>query len=250
MKIRHLLHDEFDSSQETLSPFDFQQVRPSFLISSDKQQSNGILDQGSTSYDFGKPKEMADNIMSPSAQKYNANDIEFSQFFNEVSSVTSLDNEEKETIKSTSFLPQFQTSVELPPLQSLSNFTTDLQSSFCSSFLVSSKEDILLKDPELWSQFYRVDNEMIITKAGRCIFPLLKFQPVNLDPTVNYSFVIDFVQVSANRYRFKKGSWVCIGLDKRRFLSNNFNKQGGKLPKIGSVCGNPYTHPDSPQPGK
>ncbi|CAG8563035.1 3592_t:CDS:2 [Funneliformis caledonium] len=238
MKIRHLLHDEFDSSQETLSPFDFQQVSPSFLISSDKQQSSEmLLDQGSSSYDFAKPKE----LMSPSIQKYSANEIELPQFFNEVSSV-SLDNEEKETSKSNSF-------IELPPLQSLSNFTTNLHSSFNSPFLVPSKEDILLKDPDLWSQFYRVDNEMIITKAGRCIFPLLKFQPVNLNPTVNYSFVIDFVQVSANRYRYKKGNWVCIGLDKRRFLSNNFNKQGGKLLKVGSVCGNPYTHPDSPQSG-
>ncbi|CAG8457435.1 2433_t:CDS:1 [Racocetra fulgida] len=122
--------------------------------------------------------------------------------------------------------------------------------------LITSKENIyyepreklLLDGAELWSQFYSVENEMIITKSGRCMFPLLKFKPMNLDPSATYSFIVDFIQVSPTRFRFKKGSWVSIGVDKRKFSLNNLNSRNGRI-KTGMVGGRPFKHPDSPQSG-
>ncbi|CAG8487773.1 10967_t:CDS:2 [Acaulospora colombiana] len=111
---------------------------------------------------------------------------------------------------------------------------------------LTRKEDLLLDNADLWEQFYKVDNEMIITKSGRCIFPLLKFNPVSLDSTARYTFVLDFTQVSPSRYRFKKGDWVSIGIDKRKFSTSSKN---GKPIRNGKVDGRPYTHPDSPQSG-
>ncbi|CAG8449199.1 17295_t:CDS:2 [Dentiscutata heterogama] len=110
------------------------------------------------------------------------------------------------------------------------------------------RERLLLDGAELWSQFYRVENEMIITKSGRCMFPLLKYKPVNLDPSAKYSFIVDFIQVSPTRFRFKKGSWVSIGIDKRKFSLNNLGNRNGRI-KTGMVGGRPFTHPDSPQSG-
>nr|CAG8456727.1 11533_t:CDS:2 [Entrophospora candida] len=78
---------------------------------------------------------------------------------------------------------------------------------------------------------------MIITKVGRCIFPLLKFNPINLNPSTKYSFSIDFVLVSPCRFRFKNGNWVSIGIDKRKHLeiNNNLIKNGPNINKSVNV---------------
>lgn len=239
MKIHHLVHNEFGSSNNSqiqgigsLNTFSFQHIDSTnsfreetsyFSLYSNKRKSSKMsLNQ------ITADTNVAGKMNNECYQNFIPEDN------NKVSSITSLKNEE--TSNSISSLPKFQSSFELPLLTTLSTLN--------SPSLVS---DLLLANSDLWSQFYRVNNEMIITKAGRCIFPLLKFHPVNLDPTVNYSFVIDFAQVSRDRYRFKKGSWISIGPDKRKFLSDNSNSRGSKF---GTVCGNPFTHPDSPQSGK
>ncbi|CAG8498989.1 2911_t:CDS:2 [Diversispora eburnea] len=72
---------------------------------------------------------------------------------------------------------------------------------------------LLLDNTDLWTQFYRANNEMIITKSGRCIFPLLRFKPENLDSSSRYTFILDFILVSPNRFRFKKGAyWTRFGV--------------------------------------
>ncbi|CAG8746889.1 16761_t:CDS:1, partial [Cetraspora pellucida] len=53
---------------------------------------------------------------------------------------------------------------------------------------------------------------------------------------------------SPTRFRFKKGSWISIGVDKRKFSLNNLNNRNGRI-KTGMVGGRPFTHPDSPQSG-
>ncbi|CAG8493663.1 3836_t:CDS:2 [Paraglomus brasilianum] len=76
-------------------------------------------------------------------------------------------------------------------------------------------ETLLLENHGLWRQFRSMENEMIITKTGRCLFPSLKFTPINLSPSASYSFVLDFTPVSQSRFRWRNGMWVCIGFDKR-----------------------------------
>jgi hypothetical protein len=216
MEIHHLVHGS-NYSRDLSAPSDVQGMT--------SLNTTNSLDQVSS-------RKTADTNVSSSTQ-YQLNNVndEFPQFSfsgdnNKISLVANLDN--KVTSSSISSPSQSQASSLLPTLS--------------NSNSLSPVPDLLLTNADLWSQFYRVNNEMIITKAGRCIFPLLKFRPVNLDPTVNYSFIIDFVQVSKNRYRFKKGSWISIGPDKRKFLSI--------YSACGTVHGNPFTHPDSPQSGK
>ncbi|KAG9297181.1 hypothetical protein G9A89_019462 [Geosiphon pyriformis] len=103
-----------------------------------------------------------------------------------------------------------------------------------------------LSNANLWKEFNQVNTEMIITKAGRCLFPVLDLFPQDLDPYSEYSFVIDFEQVSDFRYRFQKGKWISIGLDKRKFATGG----SGRPLKPGVVKGRPYIHPSSPQSGK
>ncbi|GBC01186.1 hypothetical protein RclHR1_00410013 [Rhizophagus clarus] len=230
MEIHHLVHNEFGSSNYSR----VQGIGSSFQhVASTEETSYFPL-----SFNKHESSKMSFDQVSEYTNVAKKTNNEFYQTFilednNKISSINCLENEE--TSNSISSLPKFQNSFELPLLPTISTLNSP-----------SLASDLLLVNSDLWSQFYHVNNEMIITKAGRCIFPLLKFQPVNLDPTVNYSFVIDFVQVSKDRYRFKKGCWISIGLDRRKFLPNNSNSRDSKF---GTVRGNPFTHPDSPQTG-
>ncbi|RIB22000.1 hypothetical protein C2G38_2243568 [Gigaspora rosea] len=154
---------------------------------------------------------------------------------------TSHDNQNSSGHTSSPSLPSFIRPYEFSPL---STPTTNKD----KNIYYEPREKLLLDCADLWSQFYRVENEMIITKSGRCMFPLLKYKPLNLDPSAKYSFIVDFIQVSPTRFRFKKGSWVSIGIDKRKFSLNNLNNRNGRI-KTGMVGGRPFTHPDSPQSG-
>ncbi|ORX53847.1 hypothetical protein BCR36DRAFT_284583 [Piromyces finnis] len=96
-----------------------------------------------------------------------------------------------------------------------------------SSFL------FILEDADLWKKFNSVVNEMIITKSGRCLFPILKFQPINLEPKVQYSFAIDILQASPYKYKYRDKKWISGGI---KFFAPPTQKKE-------------YYHPDSPQSG-
>jgi len=96
-----------------------------------------------------------------------------------------------------------------------------------SSFL------IVLEDADLWKKFNSVVNEMIITKSGRCLFPILRFQPINLEPKGQYSFAIDILQASPYKYKYRDRKWISGGI---KFFAPPTQKKE-------------YYHPDSPQTG-
>jgi T-box protein 1 len=54
---------------------------------------------------------------------------------------------------------------------------------------------------------------MIVTKAGRRMFPTFQVRVVGLDPQTNYMMMMDFVPVDDKRYRyaFHTSSWVVAG---------------------------------------
>ena len=70
--------------------------------------------------------------------------------------------------------------------------------------------------PELWHQFAACErNEMIITKSGRCLFPLLKFH-LQLEPSdegklddleEQFSFLLGIVRVDGFKWKFRAGRW-------------------------------------------
>uniref|UniRef100_A0A3B4GWG9 T-box transcription factor 19 n=1 Tax=Pundamilia nyererei TaxID=303518 RepID=A0A3B4GWG9_9CICH len=94
---------------------------------------------------------------------------------------------------------------------------------------------VTLEDAELWRKFQHITNEMIVTKNGRRMFPVLKVSVSGLDPSSMYSFLLDFVPADSCRWKFVNGEWVAAGRAESRSEGRG---QGGI-----------YIHPDSPNFG-
>ncbi|XP_028844440.1 T-box transcription factor T [Denticeps clupeoides] len=90
---------------------------------------------------------------------------------------------------------------------------------------------VRLDENELWQKFKELTNEMIVTKNGRRMFPVLKVNVSGLDPNAMYSFLLDFVAADSHRWKYVNGEWV----------------PGGKPEPQAPSC--VYIHPDSPNFG-
>ncbi|XP_036989911.1 T-box transcription factor TBX6 [Artibeus jamaicensis] len=88
-----------------------------------------------------------------------------------------------------------------------------------------------LENQELWKEFNSVGTEMIITKAGRRMFPACRVSVTGLDPEARYLFLLDVVPVDGARYRWQGRRWEPSG------------KAEPRLPD------RVYIHPDSPATG-
>ena len=65
----------------------------------------------------------------------------------------------------------------------------------------------------LWDEFNELGTEMIVTKAGRRMFPTFQVRIYGMDPLEDYMLVMDFVPVDDKRYRyaFHTSNWVVAG---------------------------------------
>ncbi|XP_036429295.1 T-box transcription factor T isoform X3 [Colossoma macropomum] len=90
---------------------------------------------------------------------------------------------------------------------------------------------VSLDEAELWQKFRELTNEMIVTKNGRRMFPVLKVSVSGLDPSAMYSVLLDFVAADSHRWKYVNGEWVA----------------GGRPEPQGPSC--VYMHPDSPNFG-
>ncbi|NXG03396.1 TBXT protein, partial [Sakesphorus luctuosus] len=90
---------------------------------------------------------------------------------------------------------------------------------------------VVLEDATLWQRFREVTNEMIVTKNGRRMFPVLKISVSGLDPNAMYSFLLDFAPTDGHRWKYINGEWV----------------PAGKPEPSKHSC--VYIHPDSPNFG-
>jgi hypothetical protein len=88
-----------------------------------------------------------------------------------------------------------------------------------------------LEDQELWRAFNSQTNEMIVTKSGRRMFPVIKISVSNLEPQAMYSVAIEFVQLESHRWKYVNGEWA----------------PGGKSEPGSSKS--LYLHPESPNFG-
>ncbi|XP_036401417.1 T-box transcription factor TBX19 [Megalops cyprinoides] len=88
-----------------------------------------------------------------------------------------------------------------------------------------------LEEAELWRKFKEVTNEMIVTKNGRRMFPVLKVSVSGLDPNAMYSFLLDFAPADSHRWKYVNGEWI----------------PAGKPEPHSHSC--VYIHPDSPNFG-
>ena len=65
----------------------------------------------------------------------------------------------------------------------------------------------------LWDEFNELGTEMIVTKAGRRMFPTFQVRLYGMDPLEDYILIMDFVPVDDKRYRyaFHTSNWVVAG---------------------------------------
>ncbi|KAF5916035.1 hypothetical protein HPG69_003109, partial [Diceros bicornis minor] len=88
-----------------------------------------------------------------------------------------------------------------------------------------------LHEKELWKRFHEAGTEMIITKAGRRMFPSYKVKVTGMNPKTKYILLIDIVPADDHRYKFCDNKWMVAG------------KAEPAMP------GRLYVHPDSPATG-
>ncbi|XP_068507465.1 T-box transcription factor TBX1-A [Syngnathus scovelli] len=76
-----------------------------------------------------------------------------------------------------------------------------------------NKVRVQLEMHSLWQQFDELGTEMIVTKAGRRMFPTFQVRISGMDPTAEYVLLMDFIPVDDKRYRyaFHSSSWLVAG---------------------------------------
>ncbi|KAL4218122.1 hypothetical protein ACF0H5_022858 [Mactra antiquata] len=94
------------------------------------------------------------------------------------------------------------------------------------------KAGVFLCNRELWSKFHTHTTEMIVTKQGRRMFPVLEISLTGLVPGKMYNVYVDMVLSDNHHWKFQSGKWIPVG-------------DAEQLPKTGRV----YLHPDSPNTG-
>ncbi|XP_060106006.1 T-box transcription factor TBX1 isoform X2 [Heteronotia binoei] len=72
---------------------------------------------------------------------------------------------------------------------------------------------VQLEMKALWDEFNQLGTEMIVTKAGRRMFPTFQVKIFGMDPMADYMLLMDFVPVDDKRYRyaFHSSSWLVAG---------------------------------------
>ncbi|XP_022073496.1 T-box transcription factor TBX15 [Acanthochromis polyacanthus] len=107
----------------------------------------------------------------------------------------------------------------------------DLAPGPCEPSPPASMEEIQveLQCADLWKRFHDIGTEMIITKAGRRMFPAMRVKIAGLDPHQQYYIAMDIVPVDNKRYRYvyHSSKWMVAG-----------NADSPVPPRV-------YIHPDS-----
>ena len=65
-----------------------------------------------------------------------------------------------------------------------------------------------LQESDLWNKFHEKTNEMIVTKNGRRMFPVIKANISGLEPNTFYSVILEFKQIEKNRWKYINGEWL------------------------------------------
>ncbi|XP_078088827.1 T-box transcription factor TBX15 isoform X2 [Mustelus asterias] len=108
---------------------------------------------------------------------------------------------------------------------------TELTPNSTTSLPTSSMDEIQmeLQCVDLWKRFHDIGTEMIITKAGRRMFPAIRVKITGLDPHQQYYIAMDIIPVDNKRYRYvyHSSKWMVAG-----------NADSPVPPRV-------YIHPDS-----
>ncbi|XP_042531789.1 T-box transcription factor TBX10 [Dipodomys spectabilis] len=92
---------------------------------------------------------------------------------------------------------------------------------------------VQLEMKPLWEEFNQLGTEMIVTKAGRKMFPTFQVKILGMDTLADYALLMDFIPLDDKRYRyaFHSSAWLVAG------------KADPATP------GRVHFHPDSPAKG-
>ncbi|KGL80322.1 T-box transcription factor TBX1, partial [Tinamus guttatus] len=92
---------------------------------------------------------------------------------------------------------------------------------------------VQLEMGSLWEEFNRLGTEMIVTKAGRRMFPTFQVKLSGLDPLADYVLLMDFVPLDDKRYRWGPGhlrpkmdEWAIVSFDKLKLTNNLLDDNG------------------------
>jgi hypothetical protein len=61
---------------------------------------------------------------------------------------------------------------------------------------------VQLESKSLWDEFDALGTEMIVTKAGRRMFPTFQVKLTDMDPNSDYMLMMDFAPLDDKRYRY------------------------------------------------
>ncbi|VDP78719.1 unnamed protein product, partial [Schistosoma mattheei] len=91
-----------------------------------------------------------------------------------------------------------------------------------------------LETKELWEKFNELGTEMIITKSGRRMFPVIRASFSGLESEAKYLVLMDIIPVDCKRYRYAyhRSSWLVAGKADPELRLRH------------------YVHPDSPFTGE
>ncbi|KAI3389788.1 hypothetical protein SNEBB_001935 [Seison nebaliae] len=120
----------------------------------------------------------------------------------------------------------------LVPSNTNQNYMNQLAVAAAAGFLISDRICVQLVNFDLWLKFNNHTTEMIITKQGRRMFPILQFALSGLNPESHYNIFVDIILADPNHWKFQSGRWIPCG-------------QAEQLPAVGRI----YLHPDSPNTG-
>ncbi|XP_026335881.2 T-box transcription factor TBX22 [Ursus arctos] len=112
---------------------------------------------------------------------------------------------------------------------------SDSDDNSCKNLEEKDSIQVELQGSELWKRFHDIGTEMIITKAGRRMFPSVRVKVKGLDPRKQYYVAIDVVPVDSKRYRYvyHSSQWMVAGNTDHSCVTPRF-----------------YVHPDSPCSGE
>ncbi|KAM4625239.1 MAX gene-associated protein-like [Polymixia lowei] len=91
---------------------------------------------------------------------------------------------------------------------------------------------VTLDNNSMWNEFFRCQTEMILTKQGSRMFPYCRFRISGLEPSKNYSLIMDIQPVDNSCYQWTGQNWQVAGKAERHVKSQ------------------PFAHPESPSSGQ
>ena len=83
-----------------------------------------------------------------------------------------------------------------------------LQNQSATAKLHDPNVSCVLENFDLWEQFSVHNTEMIVTRKGRRMFPVIKLKLTGLEPKSLYLLELEFQQTSGTRFKFANGDWI------------------------------------------